>query len=72
MEDEPKPVVTDRMRQVLDGIVAGKKNHEIAAELGLSEKTIEKFRAQLFDAFDVDNAVSLVVKAIKSGLVKLA
>ena len=69
--DEPAPVVTDRMRQVLDGIAAGKKNHEIAGDLGISPKTVEKFRAQLYEAFAVDSAVALVMKALRMKVISL-
>lgn len=63
--------MTDRMREVLEGIKEGKKNDMIASELGISPKTAEKYRAQLFELFQVDNAVSLVVTALRKKVIKL-
>lgn len=65
------PELTDRMKEVLQGIAKGQKNHEIAQSLFISTKTVEKHRQKLLEAFEVDNAVSLVTSAIKLGLVKL-
>lgn len=39
--------LTGREREVLDGIVEGKSNKDIAARLGLSEKTIEFHRSKV-------------------------
>jgi len=45
---DPGPVpLNDREQAVLRGIVAGRLNKEIAAELGLSERTIKSCRADL-------------------------
>ena len=69
MSDEPE--MTERMKQVLDGIAKGWKNHEIGAELGIGIKTVEKHRSALYEAYKVDNAVSLVVAAHKAGVITL-
>lgn len=48
-----------RRGQVLEAMWAGKCTKAIAAELGLSPKTVEYHRAQLYRLFGVDNPVSL-------------
>jgi len=58
-----------RRGQVLAGIWAGKGTKEIAAELGLSPKTVEYHRAQLYRVFGVSDPVSLCRRAIAVGLI---
>jgi DNA-binding CsgD family transcriptional regulator len=60
-----------RRGQVLEGIWAGKATKEIAAELGLSPKTVEYHRAQLYRVFGVNDLVSLCRRAIAAGLIKM-
>lgn len=54
---------------ILRLLVAGKLNKEIAMELGLSEKTIEKYLGELFKKMGVDTRVEAAVKAVREGLV---
>ena len=58
-----------RRGQVLAGIWAGKGTKEIAAELGLSPKTVEYHRARLYRVFGVNDLVSLCRRAIAVGLI---
>ncbi|HOC55679.1 MAG TPA: LuxR C-terminal-related transcriptional regulator [Verrucomicrobiota bacterium] len=58
-----------RRGQVLAGIWAGKGTKEIAADLGLSPKTVEYHRAQLYRVFGVNDLVSLCRRAIAVGLI---
>jgi len=58
-----------RRGQVLTGIWAGKGTKEIAADLGLSPKTVEYHRAQLYRVFGVNDLVSLCRRAIAEGLI---
>ena len=55
--------------QVLAGIWAGKGAKEIAADLGLSPKTVEYHRARLYRVFGVNDLVSLCRRAIAVGLI---
>ena len=52
--------LTDREREVLDLAVAGKQNKAMAAELGLSHKTIEFHRKKIMDKMNADNIADLV------------
>mgnify|MGYP001312423653 CR=1 FL=1 len=58
-----------RRGQVLMGIWAGKGTKEIAADLGISPKTVEYHRARLYGVFGVSDLVSLCRRAIAVGLI---
>ena len=58
-----------RRGQVLSGIWAGKGTKEIAADLGISPKTVEYHRARLYRVFGVNDLVSLCRRAIVVGLI---
>ena len=58
-----------RRGEVLAGIWAGKGTKEIAAELGISPKTVEYHRARLYQVFGVNDLVSLCRRAIAVGLI---
>jgi FixJ family two-component response regulator len=60
--------LTERERQVLEMIVAGKLNKQIAAELGTVEKTIKFHRANLMRKMDVRVVADLVKLAERAGL----
>jgi len=49
-----------RQHEVLDLLVAGKHSKQIAAELGIGEKTVAKHRAGVLEKMQVDNVVELV------------
>lgn len=69
IEEGRSAQLTSREQQVLNMIVAGKSNKEIAAELFLSPKTVEKHRTSLMQKLDVHSVAQLMAKAIKDGLV---
>jgi DNA-binding NarL/FixJ family response regulator len=63
--------LTPRELEVLQMIVEGKSNKEIAAALDLSANTIAVHRANMMDALGIHKAAELVVYAIRHGLVNL-
>ena len=63
--------LSTRELEVLQHIVAGRSNKEIAAILGLSANTIAVHRANIMDVLGVRNTADLVVYAIRHGLVGL-
>jgi DNA-binding NarL/FixJ family response regulator len=63
--------LTRRELDVLQRIVAGKSNKEIAAELNLSANTVSVHRANIMDALGIHKTAELVVYAIRNGLVTL-
>jgi RNA polymerase sigma factor (sigma-70 family) len=52
--------LTQREREVMERVVAGKHNREIAAELGISARTVEVYKARLMDKLDVRRVPDLV------------
>lgn len=63
--------LTTRQREVLVLIAQGRANKEIAAELGLSTKTVETHRAELMDRLGLRDVPSLVRFAIMCGLLPM-
>lgn len=63
--------LTQRERQVLQHIVQGRSNREIAEMLGLSVNTVSVHRANLMQALGIHRTADLVVFAIQQGLVTL-
>jgi DNA-binding NarL/FixJ family response regulator len=61
--------LSKRDLELLRCLVAGKANKEIAAELGLSDKTIEKYLGELFKKMAVATRVEAAVKAVRERLV---
>ena len=58
--------LTPREWEVMDGVLAGKLNKEIAAELDASERTIKIHRANLMKKLGVDSVADLVRMAERS------
>jgi DNA-binding NarL/FixJ family response regulator len=63
--------LTPRELEILQHIVAGKSNKEIAGELGLSVNTVSVHRANIMDALGIHKTAELVVYAIRNGLANL-
>jgi DNA-binding NarL/FixJ family response regulator len=63
--------LTPRELEVLQMIVDGKSNKEIATALDLSANTVAVHRANMMDALGIHKAAELVVYAIRHGLVDL-
>ena len=68
----PGPGLTTRELEVLQLIVHGKSNKDIAAVLGLSANTIAVHRANIMGTLGIHNTAELVVYAIRKGLVSIA
>src|ERR1700691_5224966 len=63
--------LTPRELEVLQMIVDGKSNKEIASALELSANTVAVHRANMMDTLGIHKAAELVVYAIRNGLVDL-
>jgi DNA-binding NarL/FixJ family response regulator len=61
--------LTQREREVLKLIAEGYKNKEVADDLYISLKTVEKHRANLMKKLDLHNAAELTALAMEKGLV---
>ena len=53
-------LLTQREREVLDQVVAGRLNREIAELLGISIKTVEAHRAKIMEKLEVNSVAELV------------
>src|SRR5277367_2718357 len=71
LKGEREGGLTPRELEVLQRIVAGKSNKEIAVELNLSANTVSVHRANIMDALGIHKTAELVVYAIRNGLVNL-
>ena len=66
---DPLSGLTARQREILQLIAEGRSTREIAADLGVSIKTVEAHRTQLMDRLDIHDVPGLVRFAIRTGLV---
>ena len=71
-QPEGTPVLTTRELEVLQLIVHGKSNKDIATVLGLSANTVAVHRANIMQTLGIHNTAELVVYAIRNGLVSIA
>ena len=62
--------LTPREREVMGLVVGGKSNKQIAAELGLSQKTVEVHRAHVMQKMHADSLAELVQMAVTLGVVQ--
>ena len=63
-------VLSNRERQVLDGLVAGSANKTIAFDLGISPRTVEIYRANLMTKMAANSLSDLVRMAMMAGILK--
>jgi two-component system, NarL family, response regulator YdfI len=66
----PAPILTDRESQVLDGVARGERSKEIAARLGISERTVKAYLASIYDKLGVDSRAAAIAVAAQKGLLK--
>lgn len=66
--EENFPRLSARQREVLDLLARGRDNAQIAAHLGLAEKTVRNTVSGLFDTLGVENRPQAIVMARNAGL----
>jgi DNA-binding NarL/FixJ family response regulator len=71
LKGERNAGLTPRELEILQMIVDGKSNKEIAAMLELSVNTVAVHRANIMDALGIHKTAELVVYAIRNGLANL-
>jgi DNA-binding NarL/FixJ family response regulator len=71
LKGERESGLSARELEVLQHIVAGQSNKEIAAELELSANTVAVHRANIMETLNIHKTAELVVYAIRNGLVNL-
>lgn len=72
IEWQEPPKLTTRELEVLQLIVHGKSNKEIATVLNVSANTVAVHRANIMETLGIHNTAELVVTAIRMGLVNIA
>jgi len=71
LRGELRTRLTARELEILQLIVAGKSNKDIAAQLDLSVNTVAVHRAHIMERLGIHKTAELVVYAIRNGLVNL-
>jgi two-component system response regulator FixJ len=61
-------LLTPREREVLDHLIIGRKNKEIAFDLGISPRTVEIHRARVMTKMQAKNLSQLVLMAVAPGI----
>jgi DNA-binding NarL/FixJ family response regulator len=69
--ESPLASLSVRERQVLQLLVEGKSNADIANRLSLSQKTVETYRSRLMQKLGLNDLPSLVKFAIQHGLTSI-
>lgn len=69
--DNTEADISDREKEVLELICKGYSNAQISDTLHISQRTVERHRANLLTKTDSANSVALVVYAIRKGIVKI-
>jgi DNA-binding NarL/FixJ family response regulator len=64
----PSPVLSPRERQVLNLIMGARSNREIAEELGIEERTVKAYVANLLRKTGAENRISLSVQATQDSM----
>lgn len=70
-EDVADDQLSSREREILVAVCRGLSNQEIADELFISKRTVDKHRANILEKTGCKNTASLVVYAIRNGIVEL-
>lgn len=63
--------LTPREREIMEFIVVGKSNKEIAKELHISHRTVEIHRARVFDKMEANSLPDLIAMAVVCGVCQL-
>lgn len=69
-KDGKFPCLTPREAEVLQLVAEGKANKQVAAELGISIKTVEKHRDHLMRKLDIHDTAGLTRYAISAGIIE--
>jgi NarL family two-component system response regulator YdfI len=60
--------LTDREQEVLAGVARGERSKEIAARLGITERTVKAHLASIYNKFGVDSRAAAIAVASQRGL----
>lgn len=66
------PDLSPRQHQVLELIAEGMTNKEIGAELGITERTVKAYAAEVYTKLGVNNRAAAVAEGIKHGILTVS
>lgn len=69
--ESPDSEISEREREILYHVCKGKSNQEIADELFISKRTVDKHRANLLSKTGCRNTAALVMYAIKNKIIEI-
>ena len=69
-DDDGTVKFTPREREILQVLVQGKTNQQIASGLSISEKTVEKHLSSIFQKYGVSSRTEAAVSAVREGINK--
>ena len=72
VDSVPDHGLTARQREVVALIAMGRRSTEIAAELGISKRTVDAHRANIRERLGLRSVAELTTYAIVEGLVPIA
>lgn len=61
-------LLTEREREVLAGVARGERSKEIAARLGISERTVKAYLSSIYNKLGVDSRAAAIAVAAERGL----
>lgn len=70
-KDNPIKLLSAREREILQLVVEGQSNSQIAENLCLSPKTVETYRSRVMQKLQIKNLPALVKFAIRAGITSL-
>jgi two-component system, NarL family, response regulator YdfI len=62
--------LTDREQEVLEAVALGQRSKEIAVHLGISERTVKAYLANIYSKLGVDSRAAAIAVASQKGLLK--
>ncbi|HKI52498.1 MAG TPA: response regulator transcription factor [Anaerolineales bacterium] len=62
--------LTDREFEVLESVARGERSKEVAAHLGISERTVKAHLASIYNKLGVDSRAAAIAVAAQNGLLK--
>ena len=65
------PAITEREREILAMIAAGRANKEIATALHVSEDTVKRHVSHILDKLNVNDRAQATAEAIRRGIIKM-
>ncbi len=68
-QEQPKPALTSRERQIVQLLTEGRSNKQIGCMLGIREQTVKNYVSRLLEKMDLEDRVQLAVYALKHNLV---